>query len=239
MPRRSIDTSIWTDERFADLSPEAKLVYIRLVTGDDTGAAGATRVHIRRLTSDTGLSGRRVEACLELLVGCGLVRRYEGGWHWLPAWIRYQVAGPNFCRAVRRQAKECPEALARAIGRALDDHAPRQPPTKSRTRKDANTSANDKAYERVGQGSANPSGGGSGLEPMPPTGANGFGGDSCAVAGEGASSAVPRLNGADGAAEVDERDLPPVALTPDQLAQLAAEYDVMAEVIELRRRPGA
>lgn len=236
MPRRSIDTSIWNDDRFAMASPEAKLVYFRLITGDDTGPAGATRVHSRRLAADTGLSTKRAEIGVEELVGSGLVRRYDGGWQWLPSWIRYQVAGPNFCRAVRRQAKECPEALQKAIGRALDEHAPRQESDRTQTEKEPVRSRNDKGYPNglptVSQGSANPSGGGTGPGPGPEQTSGLFVlvRDSDAAGAGGAGSAVS------GEGEKPDESEEGVQLLSDDLVQaMAGTSSVMAQLLERRR----
>lgn len=134
MPRRSIDTAVWADHRFTDLSADAKLVFFRLVTGDDMGPSGAMRVSTRRIASDMCMSQKRAAAGLADLVDSGIARAYDDGWYWLPAWIKHQVTGVQFCRAVRRHARDCPDSLQRAIGRALDAHAPRQGSDKPRTR---------------------------------------------------------------------------------------------------------
>lgn len=115
-----IDTAIWSDERVSDLSPHAQLVYLRVILGDDTGPAGATRAAVKRLAVDTNLDRGDVEAALEELTKTGLVRVYDGGWMWLPAFIKYQLSGPQFIRGIRRQAAECPDALRKAINRATD-----------------------------------------------------------------------------------------------------------------------
>ena len=120
MPRRMIDTAIWSDARVTELEPQAMLVYLRLILGDDTGPAGATRVTPKRIAVDTNLTREQVTAALAELTAAGLVREYDGGWLWLPAFIRYQLSGPHFIRGIRRQAAETPEALNRAITRALD-----------------------------------------------------------------------------------------------------------------------
>lgn len=120
MPRRSIDTGIWSDERVSDLTAPAQLVYLRVILGDDTGPAGATQVHPKRIAVDTNLPREQVDAALTELVAAGLVRQYPGGWLWLPAFIRYQLSGPQFIRGIRRQAADAPEQLRKDITRALE-----------------------------------------------------------------------------------------------------------------------
>jgi hypothetical protein len=249
MPRRAIDTSIWNDDRFAACSPEAKLTYVRLVTGDDTGPAGATRVHSRRLAADTGLSTKRVDRAVDELAETGLVRRYDGGWLWMPTWIRYQVAGPNFCRAVRRQAKECPEALKKAIGRALDEHAPQKAADTNATGNDATSSVDVEgspdAQETVAEPSGNRSGGGTGPGPGPGQtfGLSVLVRDGSAVAGaEGAGSAVPEGNGSSPpSVQVlseprPDEDPESNPVTLDALAELAPDSEVVAALRRLRAR---
>lgn len=120
MPRRMIDTSVWSDARVMDLTTHAQVTYFRLILGDDTGPAGATRVTPKRIAVDTNMTRQEAEQALGELLACDLVRQYEGGWLWLPSFIKYQLAGPPFIRGIRRQAQETPEALSKAITRALD-----------------------------------------------------------------------------------------------------------------------
>jgi hypothetical protein len=91
MPHRSIDTAVWSDDRFVDRSAPAKLVYFRLITGDDMGAAGAARVRAKRIAVDVELSTQEVESAIAELVESGLVRAYDDGWLWLPGWIKHRA----------------------------------------------------------------------------------------------------------------------------------------------------
>jgi hypothetical protein len=261
MPRRSIDTAIWNDDRFAGCSPEAKLTYVRLVTGDDTGPAGATRVHSRRLAADTGLTTKRVERAVDELADTGLVRRYDGGWLWMPTWIRYQVAGPAFCRAVRRQARDCPDALRKAIGRALDEHAPQKPPDTERTETVAasrqNVEGPPDTPETVTGQSGDPSGGGTGPGPGPgpdpiPLRGNGISGpwewDAEAAAtplGGGPPASHSRVNGEaqpmlaavrpDPVREAEPDDDQGEPLSGELVSAMALTSPVMAALAERRR----
>lgn len=119
--KRMISTGIWSDERFTELSAHAQLVFLRLVTGEETTTAGASEVRPKRLAVDTNLGRADVEGALVELVACDLVRRYDG-WLWMPNWIRHQVQGPAFIRSARRATRGMPEAMRKAIGRAIDAH---------------------------------------------------------------------------------------------------------------------
>ena len=128
MPRRSIDTEMWSDERFSELTAHAKLVFIRLTTGPDATPCGAIRLAPKRVAVDCEISRAQVESSVAELVKCELVRTYDDGWLWLPGWIKHQVSGPGFIKAVRRSTKGLPPALAKAVGRELDRLFPRTKP---------------------------------------------------------------------------------------------------------------
>lgn len=158
MPRRSIDTEMWSDSRFGELSAPAKLVFIRLTTGPDTTTCGAVRIAPKRIAVDCELERQAVEAAVDELVGAGLVRQFDDGWVWLPNWIKHQVSGPGFIGAARRAAKALPDSLTRAVNREIDRLFPRgktaetapdepEPQPKARTdkRQDADKSRTDKS----------------------------------------------------------------------------------------------
>ena len=64
MPKRNVDTAIWADHEFSELSATAQLVYLRLITGDDTGPHGATRAPAKRIAVDTNLTRDQVDAAI-------------------------------------------------------------------------------------------------------------------------------------------------------------------------------
>lgn len=160
MPKRLVDTAVWADPVFGELEPRAQLVYLRLITGEDTGPHGATRAPTKRLAADTNLTRDDVAGAITELLETPLLRRYDD-WLWMPNWIRYQAHSPNFLRAARHAARECPDALRIAIGRAIDTHAPRKTPTEpdgTRTRKPADSSTNTDPSPTLDEPIPNPSG---------------------------------------------------------------------------------
>lgn len=125
MPRRSINTDMWSDARFDDLTAPAKLVFLRLTTGPDTTSCGAVRLSAKRVAADCSLNRADVDEAVDELVAAGIVRKFDDGWLWLPAWIKHQVSGPGFIGAARRAAKGLPEALTKAVNREIDRLFPR------------------------------------------------------------------------------------------------------------------
>ncbi len=141
MANRSVTTAIWSDPRFADLSSAAQLVFLRLVTGPETNAAGATTVLPKAIAVDTNLTRAEAEACIDELVASKLVRRYDD-WLWMPGWVEHQVIAGGMLIAARREASRRgqPRALAQAITRALDSRfGTRTTSAGPRTKKVANS----------------------------------------------------------------------------------------------------
>ncbi|WP_217923795.1 hypothetical protein [Miltoncostaea oceani] len=124
MPARAIDTGIWGEEGFAAASTLAKALYVRLITGDDTGSAGALKTRLKRLAADLegdseDVTLEQLEGALAELVAAGLVRTYDDGWIWLPKFVHWQAHSEGFLVSAERQAAECPDSLERAIRRAV------------------------------------------------------------------------------------------------------------------------
>lgn len=142
MPSRSVTTEIWSDPAFAALSSAAQLIFLRLVTGPETTAAGTSRAMPKSLAVDCNLSSLAAEDALNELVDADLVRRYDGGWLWLPAWIDHQVNRGGMLIAARREAarRGLPRALSTALTRRLDARhgpAPKTGSDEPRTQKAA------------------------------------------------------------------------------------------------------
>ena len=125
MPSRSIDTGIWGEDGFARAGAIAKILFVRLVSGDDTGSAGALKTRPKRLAADLegdhdDVTVAQVEEAIEQLKAAGLIRTYADGWIWMPKFIHWQAHSEGFLKAADRQAAECPDSLARAIRRAVE-----------------------------------------------------------------------------------------------------------------------
>lgn len=120
MPKRTIDTAMWSDRRFADLSAHAQLVFIRLVTGPETIQCGATCVHPKTVASDCNLTRAEAAQAIDELSASGLVRGYDDEWLWMPKWMEHQVHAKNFIQSARASTKGLPDALRKAAGREID-----------------------------------------------------------------------------------------------------------------------
>lgn len=61
---RTIDTEVWDDPWFSDLSPAAKLLFLYVLTNRRSTSCGAFEITIRAIAFETGLTEERIEALL-------------------------------------------------------------------------------------------------------------------------------------------------------------------------------
>ena len=113
--KRMIDTGTWDDPWFAELEPDAKLVFLYLLTNRRSTAAGAFEITIRAMAFETGLPSQRITAILDTL---------QSRVQWWPAyqivWVRkffkHQAANDNFLKSAQGVVKELPHEVQCAIG---------------------------------------------------------------------------------------------------------------------------
>jgi hypothetical protein len=63
--QRYISSSFWSDDWVDSLSVHEKLIYMYLLTNENTNIAGVYRITIKRMKDDTGISREKVVAALE------------------------------------------------------------------------------------------------------------------------------------------------------------------------------
>lgn len=68
--QRYISTSIWDDDWFADLDPDAKLLYFYLLTNEKTNVAGVYQISITRVARDTGMDKGLITSLFEEFESC-------------------------------------------------------------------------------------------------------------------------------------------------------------------------
>ena len=68
--QRYISTSIWDDDWFADLEPDAKLLYFYLLTNEKTNVAGVYQISITRISRDTGMEKGLITSLFEEFEAC-------------------------------------------------------------------------------------------------------------------------------------------------------------------------
>jgi hypothetical protein len=67
--QRYISSSFWSDDWVDSLSVQEKLIYMYLLTNENTNIAGVYKITVKRIKDDTGISREKVVAALERFAG--------------------------------------------------------------------------------------------------------------------------------------------------------------------------
>ena len=92
---RTVRCDMWRkDDWFADLAPDAKLVWIYTFTNDSTSPAGIYRIALRTIANDTGIPLERVRAIVAEFQAAGKLE-YEDGIIWPITMRKHQIGELN------------------------------------------------------------------------------------------------------------------------------------------------
>lgn len=86
--REDISNTIWDDPDFADLTAQAKLVYLWSFTNPRCNMAGLYKVPVRHIGGETGLTESRVEKALSELQARRFVY-FDGSVLWVRARVKH------------------------------------------------------------------------------------------------------------------------------------------------------
>lgn len=102
-----VKTSLWEDEDFDELSPDAKLIYLWSFTNDRCGMSGVYRVRRRSIAEGCLPTKRRDEAVKELEEHGFL--RYVDGWVWVRSRVKHlRTKGSKMATGVVRDIERVP-----------------------------------------------------------------------------------------------------------------------------------
>lgn len=106
--REDVQNTIWDDDPFATLTPNAKLLYLWSFTNQKCNMAGLYRVRVETMTLETGLTKRTVADALDELRRAGMAF-YERGILWVRARVkRLTSKSPTMARSIIRAVEELP-----------------------------------------------------------------------------------------------------------------------------------
>lgn len=112
--KRSIDTSIWGDPWFTELSAEGKMVFMYLLTNERSTAAGIFDLSPRRMAFDIGIDQSIAESALEEC--SGRVRWWpDHSIVWVMNFFRHQAVNDNFLKSAQRTFAELPEGIRQEV----------------------------------------------------------------------------------------------------------------------------
>jgi len=116
--KRYINTSFWTDNYVLDkLSPDARYVFLYLLTNPNTNIAGKYEISLRQMAFQTGYDDAM------LLKMLGRLEKdekliYRGGWIVLLNWEKHQGKSPQVLEGIKRINESLPSWLQDLIKEA-------------------------------------------------------------------------------------------------------------------------
>jgi hypothetical protein len=120
---RTVSVDMWRkDDWFADLAPDAKLVWIYSFTNDSTSPAGIYRIALRTIANDTGIALERVKEIIAEFSTAGKLY-YENGIIWPVTMRKHQIgelkSTDNLVKKIVKDLADLPDC---PIVRRYEDH---------------------------------------------------------------------------------------------------------------------
>lgn len=100
--REDIDTSVWSDPDFLDLSVAGKTLYLWSFTNPRCGMAGIYKVARRAVAMETGIEGAELDAALDELAD-GRFAFFDGRVMWVRSRVKHlRTKSPSIATAIER-----------------------------------------------------------------------------------------------------------------------------------------
>ncbi|MGB0419017.1 MAG: hypothetical protein ACPGF8_05450, partial [Opitutales bacterium] len=114
---RKIDSRIWNDEKFRELSDNGKLVFLFLLTHPHMTALGAMRATIPGLASEIGWSQKAFAEAFREAFAKGMAKHDEKAcFLWLPNFLKYnKPESPNVVKAWESSLDLLPECALKSL----------------------------------------------------------------------------------------------------------------------------
>ena len=112
--KRSVNTKVWNDPWFEDLSSDDKLVWIYLLTNQYSNLLGIYEISVKRISYDTSLSFETIRKAFE---GFETVRKafHINGYMVIINWLKNQTMNANMKKCVKSLLSELPADLLKEI----------------------------------------------------------------------------------------------------------------------------
>lgn len=112
---RQVDTGTWDDPWFAELDPDAKLLFLYMLTNRRSTAAGVFEITLRAMSFETGLDTKRVNRALEL-ISSRVEWWPEHQIVWVKNFLRHQAVSPKFYTSAWNEMREMPDEIRQSVG---------------------------------------------------------------------------------------------------------------------------
>ena len=113
--QRIINTKFWSDPYIQALKTDEKLLYLYLLTNEQTSICGIYEITESTMSFDTGLSVPRLRQIVDSLVHAHKLRKI-GDWVYLTNFNKHQKNNPSVKLGIERAIKELPEGLFDRLG---------------------------------------------------------------------------------------------------------------------------
>ena len=113
--KRSISTSIWSDEWFESLDSDNKLLWLYLLSNSKTNMIGIYELpSIKRLSFEIGLSTETIRKGFELFTKDSKALFYDN-YAFLVNWTKHQSYNPNMKKSALNSFEELPDSIKNHI----------------------------------------------------------------------------------------------------------------------------
>lgn len=128
---RQVDTGTWDDPWFADLDPDAKLLFLYMLTNRRSTASGVYEITRRAMAFETGLDLKRIDAALESI--SSRVQWWpELQLVWVRNFLRHQAVSPNLYKSAWSDMLEMPDEIREIVGSVYPILTREEPPPGSK-----------------------------------------------------------------------------------------------------------
>lgn len=107
---RSINTSIWGDTWFEELTPTQKLLFIYFITNERTNMLGVYEISVKKISFETGIGSAEIEKHLKKFEAEKKIR-YSENRVILLNYLKHQKFNPNMKVSAVNSYNELPESL--------------------------------------------------------------------------------------------------------------------------------
>lgn len=108
--QRVVNTHFWKDNYVVELDPTEKLIFLHLLTNEQTDICGIYELPVREISYDTGLEKEMVLKILSRFERDKKAYYYEG-WICLPNFPKHQKSNPSVERGIERSLSQVPKEI--------------------------------------------------------------------------------------------------------------------------------
>ena len=108
---RQVDTQLWIDDKFTNISPQARLLFLWMFTSPSSSSSGLSLFNDEVCQRETGLSDRELHACMKELKK-GHRTKYDDKYNvlWVVNQFKHTPKSPKIIESVLREVESLPSS---------------------------------------------------------------------------------------------------------------------------------